>query len=380
MEFAEGRPPLQLGVRLGQRQQGRRERLRAAAGGGLGAERGDRRLQPRLVVAITLDAGHQRRDEVGPPLQLHVDERPGLLDAQPQADEAVVHHPDPAGDPRQQVGEAAPPRRGAAEADLGAGEQASGDDGEQATQHAPGPVGPFAAGAEVALLARADDEHLRARVLGDLRRDDVRAFAGATAYEQPRADGHAPFEVPATSRRVVDRLGRPLLMVERVAAVGRRREQREQLDLGALGPDPDVPGLVLDVEAGGFAAVGDRGPAAAQDAPRAGLPVLVGVGLRLPALPLLLDAPAIDRAGLAGEVGRERLAQHAGALDLDLPDEDPEGLGDRGVVEQALLAPGPQPQPQHPEGQGHRGRAEGLGVGRHRGKVCRRGTGKQASR
>jgi hypothetical protein len=67
---------------------------------------------------------------------------------------------------------------------------------------------------------------------------------------------------------------------------------------------------------------------------------------------MLADGPAVEHAGLLGEVADERIAADAHALELDFSHEDPERLRDRGVVEEATLATGVQGQQQAPRGTG----------------------------
>ena len=65
-------------------------------------------------------------------------------------------------------------------------------------------------GADILRLARADDEHVRLILVLDLGRDDIRAFAGAAADEQGRADGQPVLGEAAFARRAVDASSGPL--------------------------------------------------------------------------------------------------------------------------------------------------------------------------
>ena len=64
---------------------------------------------------------------------------------------------------------------------------------------------------------------------------------------------------------------------------------------------------------------------------------IIRIGLRLPALPLLIDAPIVEDTRAAREVGLERGGSNAGAHNLDLADKDPQSLAERGIVEQATI-------------------------------------------
>ena len=92
---------LQLGIRLGDGEQAA-ERLAEDALGRAGSAAealracaaaracGDRLERPALVRRVALDRLDEVRDQVAAPLELHLDLRPGVVDAVAQPDEPVV--------------------------------------------------------------------------------------------------------------------------------------------------------------------------------------------------------------------------------------------------------------------------------------------------
>ena len=184
----------------------------------------------------------------------------------------------------------------------------------------------------------------------DLGGDDVRPFAGAAADEQRRADDESIFGEAALARRTHDRVGRAFVVIQRIAFVDVAVEDREGLEVGALGIDPDVTGLVLDIEAARLSARGDRVAAGIGDRARAGAALVIGIGLLPGAPPVLADRPAVEHTRLLGQVTDEGIAADAHPFEFDLADEDPEGLRDRRVVEQATFPAGVQRQQQATRG------------------------------
>ena len=143
--------------------------------------------------------------------------------------------------------------------------------------------------------------------------------------------------------RVAHGTRRTLAVVERIAPPHRLVEDPHRLHLRALGPHLHRAGLVLHGEDRLRAATVDPGPAGLADLP--GLPVAlaVGVGLRLPARPLLLHRILGPHALAPGEEALYRCSNHRPPRELHLADEHALGLRRRRVHQE----PQPSPRPEH---------------------------------
>ena len=105
LELAEVLVGLQLGVGLGHREQPPERRAEDALRGrrlgrparalGVRARLGDGLERAALVLGVAAHGLDEVRDQIPPPLQLHLDLRPRVVDAVPQLDEAVVEEDEP---------------------------------------------------------------------------------------------------------------------------------------------------------------------------------------------------------------------------------------------------------------------------------------------
>ena len=349
-ELGEDRLALEVGILLRDREERRRDGDDPAAGR-LRAKSGDERLYGGFVRTEALHAGDQRRNQVGAALELYVDERRGLPDAVAQAGDAIEDHPDPAGAGGESVKEDPDEQPERRDVRPGCGHQDRAEAaGESGAEEVPHDVGRGLAVTDLLRLARGDDEHVRLVLVLDLGGDDVRPFAGAAADEERRADDESVFGEAALAGRTFDGVGRAFFVIERIALVDVAVEDRKRVEVGALRIDPDVAGLVLDIEAARLPARGDGVAAGIDHRAGARAALVVGIGLLPGATPMFADRPTVEHAGLLGEVTDEGIATDAHPFEFDLADEDAEGLRDRRVVEQATFPAGVQRQQQATRG------------------------------
>ena len=153
---------------------------------------------------------------------------------------------------------------------------------------------------DILRLTRRDDEHIRLILMLDLGGDDIRALAGAAADKQGRADDQAVLSKAAFTRRAFDRIVGPLLVVKRIVAIDVAVKHRQRIQIGALGVDPDITGIVLDIEAARLASRGDRVGTRIDYRPRTGTSLVVRIGFLPGATPMFVHGPTVEHAGLLG--------------------------------------------------------------------------------
>ncbi len=146
-------------------------------------------------------------------------------------------------------------------------------------------------------------------------------------------------------------------------AGSRLGKEVERFEVGPAGMDPEETEFVLQVKPLRMVLARHVRPAAPEHPAGAGASVLIRIGFRLPTLPLFLDAPIVKHAHAARQISLERGRGHADAGDFDLADEDPQGLAERGVVEQPALPAGVEATQKQEEPQGEEEGARGAEFG-----------------
>jgi hypothetical protein len=126
----------------------------------------------------------------------------------------------------------------------------------------------------------------------------------------------------ATVGGIGDLPRRAFTAIERVGRTDGLVKGDRRLEVGSIRVDADDAGIVLQIERGRFAAVGDTGPAGLRPGGNVGMAFAVGMrrGDRPP--PLFLDLPGVMDAFDARQVTGERRLALGGALQLGEADED----------------------------------------------------------
>ena len=148
----------------------------------------------------------------------------------------------------------------------------------------------------------------------------------------------AGFDEAPAMIRVGHSMSRTFFVVERLPAVTGDVKEPRRFELRALRPHPHHTGVVLEVEILPLPSLGHGGPAALVLGARLGLPVLVGIGLRHGAGPMLLDPVLEMHAALGAEERGERRFRFGRALQFHQADEHALRLGGGQIVDQPAFA------------------------------------------